>query len=182
MAMSGRWEASLANQSAMVPAKPPISVLQWPTFGLGQLYRAAHAQIGTRLAAIDESLRTYYVLATLGEHGAMSQQQVCNRIDLDRSDMVRLIDDLETRGHVVRTRDPDDRRRHRLTLTASGKKALRRCESVLSDATNDVFANLSADERRNLHRLVLRALGLPDDIVDIVVAPRDQAAVGVRRS
>ena len=61
--------------------------------------------------------RTYYVLATLAEYGELSQQQVCDRIEMDRSDMVRLIDDLEARGNVIRGRDPHDRRRYRLTLS-----------------------------------------------------------------
>lgn len=150
-----------------VPA-PPLGVLRWPTFGLGQLYRSAHARIGTRLAEVDESLRTYYVLASLAEYGELSQQQVCDRIEMDRSDMVRLIDDLEGRGHVRRTRDRGDRRRYRLTLTASGTQALRRCDAILADATDDVFANLSADDRRTLHRLTLRALGHPDHVLDML--------------
>jgi DNA-binding MarR family transcriptional regulator len=115
-------------------------------------------------------LRTYYVLASLAEHGEQSQQQVCDRIGLDRSDMVRLLDDLEARGHVVRTRDPEDRRRHQLAITTGGKRALRRCETGLSDATDVAFTNLTGDERHSLHSLVLRALGDPDDIVDLAVA------------
>jgi DNA-binding MarR family transcriptional regulator len=163
-----RYDQPVAPRDDTVP-EPPLGVLRWPTFGLGQLYRSAHALIGARLAVVDESLRTYYVLATLAEHGELSQQQVCDRIEMDRSDMVRLIDDLERRHHVVRTRDPDDRRRHRLTITASGQKALRRCEAILADATDDVFANLSDDERRTLHRLTLRALGQPDEILELAV-------------
>ena len=112
-----------------------------------------------------ESLSTYYVLATLAEYGELSQQQVCDRIEMDRSDMVRLVDDLEARGKVVRARDHDDRRRYRLTLTPEGTNALHRCERALAAATDVVFANLAADERRTLHRLTLRALGDTDDVV-----------------
>lgn len=144
---------------------PPLRVVRWPTFGLGQLYRSAHALIASRLAGIDESLRTYYVLATLAEYGELSQQQVCDRVEMDRSDMVRLIDHLERRGQVIRTRDPQDRRRYRLSLTPSGSTALRRCDEILADATDDVFANLTNDERQTLHRLTLRALGQPDDLL-----------------
>jgi len=102
----------------------PLGVLRRPTFGLGQLYRSAHPRIGARLAQVNESLRTYYVLATLAEYGVLSQQQVCDRIEMDRSDMVRLIGDLEGRGHVIRTRDPEDRRRYHLILTPGGNAAL----------------------------------------------------------
>jgi MarR family transcriptional regulator, lower aerobic nicotinate degradation pathway regulator len=151
------------TERADVPDRPR-RVLRWPTFAMGQLYRAAHARISADLAEVDESLSTYYVLATLSEYGELSQQQVCDHIEMDRSDMVRLIDGLEGRGHVLRGRDPHDRRRYRLTLTASGRTALQRCEEILAAATDDVFANLSGDERRSLHRLTLRALGEPEDV------------------
>jgi DNA-binding MarR family transcriptional regulator len=143
---------------------PPRGILRWPTFGLGQLYRAAHAQLEAHLAEEGQSLRTYYVLVSLSEHGQLSQQQVCDMTDIDRSDMVRLIDDLEGHKHVRRTRDPDDRRRYRLTLTAQGHKVLRRCDAILGAVTDDVFSALTADERRTFHHLTLRALGHPPEI------------------
>ena len=138
---------------------PPPGILRWPTFGLGQLYRTAHARLEARLAEEGQSLRTYYVMVSLAEHGQLSQQQVCDMIDIDRSDMVRLIDDLEGRKHVRRSRDPDDRRRYQLTLTSHGHKALRRCDEILGAVTDDVFSALTADERRTFHQLTLRALG-----------------------
>jgi DNA-binding MarR family transcriptional regulator len=144
---------------------PPRRVRRWPTFALGQLYRSAHARISADLAAVHESLSTYYVLATLAEYGELSQQQVCDRIEMDRSDMVRLIDDLEARGNVIRCRDPHDRRRYRLTLTPGGTKALHGCEEILAAATDVVFANLAADERRTFHRLTLRALDDTEDVL-----------------
>lgn len=150
---------------------PPLGILRWPTFGLGQLYRSAHARLEARLADEHQSLRTYYVLVALSEDGPLSQQEVCDRIDIDRSDMVRLIDDLEGRGHVRRTRDLEDRRRYQLTLTPRGKKAVSRCDAILATVTDDVLAALSPDERRTLHRLTLRALGYPVEIPDLLDAP-----------
>ena len=147
------------------PPTPPRRVRRWPTFAMGQLYRSAHARISADLAAVHESLSTYYVLATLAEYGELSQQEVCDRIEMDRSDMVRLIDDLEARGNVIRGRDPHDRRRYRLTLTRRGNEALDRCEEILTTATDDVFANLDTDECRTLHQLTLRALDENDDVL-----------------
>lgn len=150
---------------------PPLGILRWPTFGLGQLYRSAHARLEARLADEHQSLRTYYVLVALSEDGPLSQQEVCDRIDIDRSDMVRLIDGLEGRGHVRRTRDLEDRRRYQLTLTPRGKKAVSRCDAILATVTDDLLDALSPDERRTLHRLTLRALGYPAEITDLLDAP-----------
>jgi DNA-binding MarR family transcriptional regulator len=95
------------------------------------------------------------------EHGGGSQQQVSDSLEVDRSEMVRIIDRLEEAGMVVRDRDPADRRRHRLTLTPSGRRALERGERVIDSVTQDALSRLSEAERNTLHSLALRALGQP---------------------
>ncbi len=144
----------------------PRGLLQWPTYALGQLYRPAHTRLETALAAEGLSLRAHFVLVCLEEYGEMSQQQACDRLQVDRSDMVALVDSLERRGEVVRRRDTTDRRRYRLSVTPAGRRAVRRTEEVIAAVTGEVFAALSESERRTLHRLTLRALGEPPEIAD----------------
>jgi DNA-binding MarR family transcriptional regulator len=133
---------------------------------MGQLSRAAATQLDVALAQEGLSLRTHQVLGCLVEFGQVSQQQVCDAIAVDRSDMVRLLDQLEQLGQVVRDRDPADRRRHMLTLTPAGRSALALGERVIARVTDDLLSNLSGTERRTLHRLALRALGEPPDLAD----------------
>ncbi|GAA3133026.1 hypothetical protein GCM10020001_064330 [Nonomuraea salmonea] len=59
----------------------------------------------------------FAVLAVLADFGASAQREVGDRLGLDPSDMVRLMDGLIAAGLAVRDRDPADRRRYRLTLT-----------------------------------------------------------------
>ena len=151
--------------------KPYDSTTAIATFGMGHPYRAAHTQLEARLATEGHSLRTYYVLVSLAEAGPLSQQDVCDRIAVDRSDMVRLIDDLETRRQVKRTRDSRDRRRHQLTLTTQGRRARTRCDTILADVTAEIFSALAPDELRTLHRLTLRALGQAEEIANLLDAP-----------
>jgi DNA-binding MarR family transcriptional regulator len=143
----------------------PRRLLRWPTYALGQLARAGAVRIDAALAEEGLALRTHQVLACLAELGEVSQQHVCDAIEVDRSDMVRLVDRLERLGHVVRDRDAVDRRRHRLRLTPDGRSALERGERVIERVTDALLANLSPPERRALHRLALRALGEPTDLV-----------------
>jgi DNA-binding MarR family transcriptional regulator len=141
----------------------PLRLLRWPTYAMGQLHRAACARMEAALAGEGLPLRTYHVLVCLDELGELSQQQVCDAIAADRSDMVRMIDRLEELGHVVRERDAVDRRRHLLRLTPSGHAALGRAEHVIARVTDEVLSGLSDAERRTLHLLTLRALGEPAD-------------------
>jgi len=52
---------------------------------------------------------------------SLSQQAIGERLRIDRTTMVSLIDDLERAGYVKRERNPDDRRAYVITLTAAGK-------------------------------------------------------------
>lgn len=148
------------------PPHHPRGLLRWPSYALGQLYRRARTQTEAALDAEGLSLRTHFVLVCLGEQGELSQQQVCDRVAMDRSDMVKLVDRLEALGQVVRGRDPVDRRRHILSLTPSGTAALLRGEQIIGRVSDDAFAGLAVDELRTLHRLTLQALGEPADIAD----------------
>jgi DNA-binding MarR family transcriptional regulator len=146
------------------PLPRPRQLLRWPTYVLGQLSRTAATRLDVALSQEGLSLRTHQILGCLVEFGQVSQQQVCDAIAVDRSDMVRLLDQLEDLGQVVRDRDPADRRRHLLTLTPTGRSALARGERVIARVTDEVLSNLSGAERRTLHRLALRALGEPPDL------------------
>jgi len=62
-----------------------------------------------------------------------------------------------------------DRRRHVLSLTAKGRRASQESEQTAQQVTDRVLSRLTADERRTLHRLTLRALGEPEDTADAPV-------------
>jgi DNA-binding MarR family transcriptional regulator len=57
-----------------------------------------------------------------GERRSWSQQAIGERLRIDRTTMVALIDDLERAGYVKRGRNRDDRRAYVITLTAAGRR------------------------------------------------------------
>jgi DNA-binding MarR family transcriptional regulator len=80
---------------------------------------------------------------------------------------VLLLNDLEALEYVERRRDPMDRRRHLVELTATGRVALERAELAQSTVEDDVLAALSAEERGQLQRLLSHALeGQATDLDD----------------
>jgi len=61
------------------------------------------------------------VLVAIDDQEPQSQQEVARRLDLDRTTMVALIDELEAKGLVSRSPAPDDRRKNLVTLTPLGR-------------------------------------------------------------
>ncbi len=141
------------------PAEKPAGILRWPSYVVGELSRQGRSAIESALAEDGLSLRGYFALVCIEELAGASQQQLADRIRMDRSDLVKLLDQLEGQQFVLRKRDPADRRRHVLSLTAAGRTALERGNRTSRRITDEFFAGLTPAELRTLHGLALKALG-----------------------
>lgn len=136
----------------------PAVLLRLPGFALARLGRRAHSAIRQAFADQGLSARAHFVLVCLDEYGGLSQRELADHLTMDRSDLVKVLDELETSGQVRRDPDPQDRRRHRLSLTKAGASTLRRGAHILDEATENLLAGLTPNQRATLHQLTLRAL------------------------
>jgi DNA-binding MarR family transcriptional regulator len=100
----------------------------------------------------------YRLLATLEEFGPASQAALGRRSGIHLSDMVAAINDLADRKLVERAPDPSDGRRNIISLTAAGKRQLRRLEKRLAESQDELLAPLSPEERQRLTELLSRLL------------------------
>ena len=99
------------------------------------------------------------VIACLDEAGTLSQREISDRLGLDASDVVGVLDILEAAALVERRRDPADRRRHAVVLTPAGQDAAARLATLRARVEEEGLAHLEPDERRALTVLVNKALG-----------------------
>jgi DNA-binding MarR family transcriptional regulator len=93
-------------------------------------------------------------LQSIAAHQPLSQRELSERLGVDPSDTVDVVDILETAGYVSRHRDPADRRRHALTLTTEGQEATARLRKILGEIEAEVLAPLRAKERGLLRGLL----------------------------
>lgn len=103
-------------------------------------------------------LKGFALLNYVGEAGA-TQRELSDIMCLDANTIVLLLNDLEERGFATRERDPEDRRRHIVRVTAAGRKAIVRAEAALEGVTDEALGALDEDEREQLQRLLAKALG-----------------------
>ncbi len=103
-------------------------------------------------------LRLLMALSYLGDHDGAPQQEFVDALCMDAKNVVLLLNELEESGYLVRRRDTEDRRRHRVQLTAAGRKALAKALQAMDEVENQVLQALSAEERATLWRLLARAL------------------------
>ena len=128
---------------------------------------------GTRLTTEllgDTSLRSdFAVLSALETFGPISQAELGRRLDMDRSDVVAVLNRLEHDRYVRRDPDPHDRRRNRIHLMPSGQRHLDELERRFDQVQDALLRPLSEVERGQLTHLLQRLLdqgGLDDLAMD----------------
>lgn len=77
----------------------------------------------------------------------LTQQQLGNRLGLEKSTVSRLVDAMVRKEWVEKARDPDNRRYQRVRLTAAGKRAAARIGEAVQRRHAGWFASLTAEER-----------------------------------
>ena len=102
--------------------------------------------------------RHMIALRLLGERGPMTQHAVGLALSLDPSNVVGLLNELEERALITRRRDPADRRRHIVELSAAGSGELAQTFSQLGVVEDELFKSLTAGERATLYGLLSRAV------------------------
>ena len=103
-------------------------------------------------------LKEYFALRQLSDEGHMSQASLCSGLNVDANYMTLMLNDLEAAGWVERRRDPSDRRRHIVELTAEGSSAIERAEQAIDAMEDEILGPLSADERATLRDLMARTI------------------------
>jgi MarR family transcriptional regulator, lower aerobic nicotinate degradation pathway regulator len=128
-------------------------------FALGRA--SQHAQRLVRQHMTDGGVRTlhYHVLASLADDGESVQATLADRIGLDRSDLVTLLDELEELKMLARRVDPADRRRKIVGITPAGEQHLEKMDQLILGAEADLLEPLTAAERKTLLALLRRVSG-----------------------
>jgi DNA-binding MarR family transcriptional regulator len=112
------------------------------------------------------SIKHFGALSVIADEGPLSQQLLGERMAVDRTTMVALIDDLERAGMVTRHRNPSDRRAYALEATDAGRAWERRALTALLEAQDEILAPLDDAERKQLTALLQRLLvGQPAELV-----------------
>ena len=135
----------------MEPAPAPGSMLLLTRLSRVVYRRASEAVLGM-------TLKEYMALSNLRDQKSVTQQALADALHLDPNNCVLLLNVLESGRLAERHRDPTDRRRHIVELTAAGRRALEHADRALESVEDEVLGSLSHAERATLHGLLLRAV------------------------
>jgi DNA-binding MarR family transcriptional regulator len=124
---------------------------------LDHLSRRMRLRSESVLAPLGLRPRHLIALTVLRERGGSSQQDLAKILEMDGTNVVGLLNDLEAGNLIERRRSPADRRRHVVELTDVGVKLLVRAEFALAAVEDEVLAGLTGEQRETLYELLRQA-------------------------
>ena len=98
--------------------------------------------------------RHLLTLTVLRDLGGSSQADLSTLLQIDRTNLVGLLNELEAEGWIERRRSPEDRRRHLVELTPAGSELLSKAEFALAFVEDHVFGALDNEQRETLYELL----------------------------
>jgi len=137
-------------------ARLPRELLDTSGFLLSLLGTALKSRWADEL--VQSGLNPYHfrVLVLLDEGASNTQAAIADNLELDRGQLVGLLDTLEEGGLIERRPDPGDRRRHIVSLTVAGRRQMTKIRALAQRFEEEILLPLDPKERATLHDLLLR--------------------------
>ena len=110
----------------------------------------AQAPFGLRFGALS-------TMVLVHANPGCSQADLARELAIDKSMLVAIVDELESRGLAIRTRSKEDRRRNSLALTAEGERVMHAMFAAADSVERPIRDAMTAEELATLMRLLKRA-------------------------
>jgi DNA-binding MarR family transcriptional regulator len=116
----------------------------WMTRTLHRLYDQEAQKV---LGSEQISIAHWYYLRVLAQGGELNQLELSRRMGIASTTAVPALDSLEKRGLLKRTRDPKDRRKYYVSLTADGRRLV---EQLLPEIARMISASFDGIDKEEL--------------------------------
>lgn len=138
----------------------PSTIRTLPSWLLGRAAARGRGLVAEALGREGLKMWHHVVLSAVADLGPLAQAELGRSVSLDPKDMVGVLNDLQADGLVERAPDPADRRKNAITITARGRRTVRRCAEAAEQANAELLAPLSAAERAQFLALLARISGV----------------------
>lgn len=102
------------------------------------------------LKPFDLRMLTYTALVLIVDNPGLRQSQLAEAMDVERPNMVVIIDTLETRELISRDRVPTDRRAYALHATLGGRRLYEKATIAVKDHEDRLLHELSPEMRQTV--------------------------------
>ncbi|MFS2156967.1 MarR family winged helix-turn-helix transcriptional regulator [Pseudomonas sp. Pseusp122] len=109
----------------------------------------------------------FKVLIIIAQFCVDTPAELCRSLSLDSGSMTRMLDRLEQKGLLARSRSVEDRRQVRLLLTDEGTRLTDLLPTIAAKAMNEMLGCLEVSEVVALEQILTKVLRSAEDEVSI---------------
>lgn len=119
-------------------------------YNMKRAFNVISADLARTLEPFELRMLTFTALTLVSDNPGLSQSQLAQAMQVERPNLVVIVDELETRGLITRDRVPTDRRAYALHITAEGRQLLGDATRAVRAHESQVMGGLTAAEEAAL--------------------------------
>lgn len=152
----------MKKREADLPARDaPLAdtlLRQFAGYEMKMSYMLIHEDMVRVLKPTGLRIVTFSALSIVVENPDISQTQLSQALQIERSGVVVIVDELENAELITRNRVEGDRRSYALRATLKGRNLWNRAEKLVHEHENRMLAGFSRSERETLKGLLGRII------------------------
>lgn len=106
------------------------------------------SDLAITLAPYDLRMLTYTALVLIVDNPGIRQFQLADAMDIERPNLVIIIDELEQRELILRERVPTDRRAYAMHPTLAGKQLYKKATKAVNTHDKKIFKHVSKTDQK----------------------------------
>ena len=151
-----RTHAGAAPEQGQASAISDATLREFAGYAMKRAINAVQSDLVRTLQPFGLRMITFTALTLVVDNPDLSQTQLAGALAMERSNLVNIVDDMETRGWITRNPAPGDRRSYALRATAAGERLCREAVDAVRAHEERLFAGLGTPEKAKL----IAALGI----------------------
>lgn len=136
----------------------PDDLLPFIGFLISKAAQSLVESVDTDMEEIGITSKHYGIMLLLSRQDGLPQATIGEKLRIDRTTMVKLVDKLEEMSLVERHRDPNDRRAYALSLSEQGHHILPEISQRVIELEKSSLSKLEKVEIQELFRILLKLL------------------------
>jgi DNA-binding MarR family transcriptional regulator len=121
---------------------------------IGEIHRSSCIYFGKKFKRFGIGAGQYLFLLNLYKHDGITQEELAQKVKLDKGTTARAIKKLEDQGYVKRVKKENDRRAYKLEVTEKAEQIKKDVYVIMNEWENEVRKYLANEESQELANLL----------------------------
>lgn len=130
-------------------------------YNMKRVYSLLQTDLVPLLAGFKLRAVSFSALSVIVNAPGVNQTQLAAALNIERSNLVQIIDELVSLNLIERKPVKGDRRRHALMPTPEGITTFAQAKQAITDQEQAFFAILTAEDHKSLHRILAQLRNRP---------------------